>query len=151
MDSTQRATQCPTLQTMVFTAALLRPHLPPPRPAGRSALTAAPSLPCPGSMNTAPSPSIRHREPGGGALCSPFRQGGSGYEPGAGTRAATALTVDSHLLQGASGDSAQVDYEVLVPAGAVVFIHSNSGTLSAEHLTGDVSVEGAAPRSTCGG
>jgi len=54
------------------------------------------------------------------------------------------ITVESHLLQGATGDSAQVDYEVLVPAGAVVSIHSNSGTLSAEHLTGDVSVEGAA-------
>ena len=54
------------------------------------------------------------------------------------------ITVESHLLQGATGETAQVDYEVLVPAGAVVFIHSNSGTLSAEHLTGDVSVEGAA-------
>jgi DUF4097 and DUF4098 domain-containing protein YvlB len=54
------------------------------------------------------------------------------------------ITVESHLLQGATSDNAQVDYEVLVPAGSVVFIHSNSGTLSAEHLTGDVSVEGAA-------
>lgn len=53
------------------------------------------------------------------------------------------ISVESHLLQGATGDAAQVDYEILVPAGAVLSIHSNSGTLSAEHLTGDVSVEGA--------
>jgi DUF4097 and DUF4098 domain-containing protein YvlB len=53
------------------------------------------------------------------------------------------ITIESHLLQGATGDTAQVDYEVLVPAGSILFIHSNSGTLSAEHLTGDVSIEGA--------
>ena len=54
------------------------------------------------------------------------------------------ITVESHLLQGASGEQGRVDYELLVPAGSVISIHSNSGTLSAEHLTGDVSVDGAA-------
>jgi hypothetical protein len=53
------------------------------------------------------------------------------------------ITVESHLLQGATGEQGQVDYELLVPPGSVIFIHSNSGVLSAEHLTGDVSVEGA--------
>ncbi len=54
------------------------------------------------------------------------------------------IEVESHLLAGASADSGQVEYEVLLPAGANVMIHSNSGMLSAENLHGDISVEGAA-------
>jgi DUF4097 and DUF4098 domain-containing protein YvlB len=54
------------------------------------------------------------------------------------------ITVESHLLQGSNGDTDQVDYEILLPAGSNVMIHSNSGLLSAENLRGDISVEGSA-------
>ena len=54
------------------------------------------------------------------------------------------ITVETHLLKSATGDLGQVDYELLVPVNSVVIIHSNSGTLSADHLGGDLSVEGAA-------
>lgn len=54
------------------------------------------------------------------------------------------ITVESHLLAGANSEAGQVDYEVLLPAGSNVMIHSNTGTLSAENLRGDISVEGSA-------
>jgi DUF4097 and DUF4098 domain-containing protein YvlB len=54
------------------------------------------------------------------------------------------ITVESHLLAGANADLGQVEYEVLLPAGSNVMIHSNTGSLSAENLDGDISVEGAA-------
>jgi DUF4097 and DUF4098 domain-containing protein YvlB len=54
------------------------------------------------------------------------------------------ISVESHLLQGANSDSGQVEYELLIPAESALMIHSNSGTLSAENLRGDISAEGAA-------
>jgi len=54
------------------------------------------------------------------------------------------IEVESHLLPGANADLGEVEYVVLLPAGSNVMIHSNSGTLSAENLHGDISVEGAA-------
>ncbi len=64
--------------------------------------------------------------------------------PGPGNQSDDRIMVESHLLPGANSDAGQVDYELLVPAGSAIMIHSNSGTLSAENLRGDVSVEGAA-------
>jgi len=49
----------------------------------------------------------------------------------------------SHLLAGADAQSGRVDYEILAPADASVTLHSSSGTLHAEKLQGDVSLEGA--------
>ena len=54
------------------------------------------------------------------------------------------ITVESHLLPGANSEVGEVEYEVLLPAGSNVMIHSNTGTLSAENLHGDISIEGAA-------
>ncbi len=54
------------------------------------------------------------------------------------------IMVESHLLQGANSDTGQVDYELLVPAGSAIMIHSNSGSLSAENLRGDITAEGTA-------
>jgi DUF4097 and DUF4098 domain-containing protein YvlB len=48
----------------------------------------------------------------------------------------------SHLLPGADAESGQVDYEILVPADASITLHSSTGTLHAEKLHGDVSLEG---------
>jgi DUF4097 and DUF4098 domain-containing protein YvlB len=53
------------------------------------------------------------------------------------------VDIQSHLLAGADADSGRVDYEVLVPADASVTLHSSSGSLRAEKLRGDVSLEGA--------
>src|SRR6202142_4548381 len=52
------------------------------------------------------------------------------------------VDIQSHLLAGADADSGRVDYEVLVPADASVTLHSNTGSLRAEKLHGDVSLEG---------
>lgn len=49
----------------------------------------------------------------------------------------------SHLLPGANADSGRVDYDVIVPADASLSLHSTTGTLHAEKLRGDVTVEGA--------
>ncbi len=54
------------------------------------------------------------------------------------------VEIQSHLLPGADADSGRVDYEILVPADASVTLHSNTGTLHAEKLHGDVTLEGAA-------
>jgi DUF4097 and DUF4098 domain-containing protein YvlB len=53
------------------------------------------------------------------------------------------VDIVSHLLPGADADSGRVDYEVLVPADASVNLHSATGTLRAEKLHGDMTVEGA--------
>jgi DUF4097 and DUF4098 domain-containing protein YvlB len=53
------------------------------------------------------------------------------------------VDIQSHLLAGADADSGRVDYEVLVPADASVTLHSSAGSLRAEKLHGDVSLEGA--------
>jgi DUF4097 and DUF4098 domain-containing protein YvlB len=53
------------------------------------------------------------------------------------------VDVASHLLPGADQHSGQVDYEVLVPADATLNLRSSTGPLSAEHLDGDLTLEGA--------
>src|ERR1700685_564435 len=53
------------------------------------------------------------------------------------------VDIQSHLLAGADSESGRVDYEVLVPADASITLHSSTGSLRAEKLHGDVSLEGA--------
>jgi DUF4097 and DUF4098 domain-containing protein YvlB len=55
------------------------------------------------------------------------------------------IDLTSHLLSGATADSARVDYELLVPTDASVVLRSNDGVLRAEGLRGDVILEGANP------
>jgi DUF4097 and DUF4098 domain-containing protein YvlB len=52
------------------------------------------------------------------------------------------VDIQSHLLPGADSESGRVDYEVLVPADASITLHSSTGSLRAEKLHGDVSLEG---------
>ncbi|HXO34855.1 MAG TPA: DUF4097 family beta strand repeat-containing protein [Candidatus Acidoferrales bacterium] len=52
------------------------------------------------------------------------------------------VDIQSHLLPGADASSGRVDYEILVPADTSVTLHSSTGTLHAEKLRGDVSLEG---------
>jgi len=54
------------------------------------------------------------------------------------------VEVQSRLLAGADAQSGRVEYEILAPADASITMHSSSGTLRAEKLHGDVSLEGAA-------
>jgi DUF4097 and DUF4098 domain-containing protein YvlB len=54
------------------------------------------------------------------------------------------VEIESHLLPGADAQSGRVDYDILAPADASITLHSSSGTLHAEKLHGDVSLEGAA-------
>jgi DUF4097 and DUF4098 domain-containing protein YvlB len=53
------------------------------------------------------------------------------------------VDIQSHLLPGADGQSGRVDYELLIPADASISLHSSNGSLYAERLHGDVSLEGA--------
>jgi DUF4097 and DUF4098 domain-containing protein YvlB len=53
------------------------------------------------------------------------------------------VTVFSHLLEGADGDTGRVDYEVVVPADASVTLHSTTGPLHVEKIHGDVILEGS--------
>jgi DUF4097 and DUF4098 domain-containing protein YvlB len=53
------------------------------------------------------------------------------------------VDIQSHLLAGADAESGRVDYQVLVPPDASITLHSSSGSLYAEKLHGDVSLEGA--------
>lgn len=48
----------------------------------------------------------------------------------------------SHLFDGADQQTGRIDYEVLVPPDATLSLHSSNGPLSAEHLQGDLSLEG---------
>jgi DUF4097 and DUF4098 domain-containing protein YvlB len=52
------------------------------------------------------------------------------------------IEIASHLLPGSSQETGQVDYELLIPPGATVSLHSSTGPLSAEHLQGDLTLEG---------
>jgi DUF4097 and DUF4098 domain-containing protein YvlB len=52
------------------------------------------------------------------------------------------VDIQSHLLAGSDSDSGRVDYEILVPPDASITLHSNTGSLYAEKLHGDVSLEG---------
>jgi len=53
------------------------------------------------------------------------------------------VEVQSHLLPGADEQTGRVDYEILAPADASITLHSSTGTLHAERLHGDLSLEGA--------
>jgi DUF4097 and DUF4098 domain-containing protein YvlB len=53
------------------------------------------------------------------------------------------VDIQSHLLAGADAESGRVDYEVLIPADASITLRSSAGSLRAEKLHGDVSLEGA--------
>jgi len=53
------------------------------------------------------------------------------------------VEIQSHLLPGGDPQSGRVDYEILVPADASVTLHSSTGSLHAEKLHGDVTLEGA--------
>jgi DUF4097 and DUF4098 domain-containing protein YvlB len=53
------------------------------------------------------------------------------------------VDIQSHLLAGADAESGRVDYEVYIPADASITLRSSTGTLRAEKLHGDVSMEGA--------
>ena len=59
------------------------------------------------------------------------------------TQSGDRVDILSHLLPGATSESGRVDYDVLVPSGASVTLHSTTGPLHAEKLSGDVSLEGA--------
>ena len=59
------------------------------------------------------------------------------------TQSANRVDIQSHLLPGADSDSGRVDYELLVPADASLTLQSTSGTLHAEGLHGDMTLEGA--------
>jgi len=52
------------------------------------------------------------------------------------------IEIASHLLQGATEKTGQVNYELLIPADATLSLHSSTGPLSAEHLQGDLTFEG---------
>jgi DUF4097 and DUF4098 domain-containing protein YvlB len=53
------------------------------------------------------------------------------------------IDIASHVLQGSGPQAGEVDYELLIPAGATVNLHSTTGPLSAERLQGDITLEGA--------
>jgi len=53
------------------------------------------------------------------------------------------VDIQSHLLPGADADSGRVDYEIWVPADASITLHCSDGSLRAEKLHGDVTLEGA--------
>jgi len=52
------------------------------------------------------------------------------------------IQIASHLLPGATEQTGQVDYEVLIPPDATVSVHSSTGPLSAERLQGHLTLEG---------
>jgi len=54
------------------------------------------------------------------------------------------VEIQSHLLAGADAQSGRVDYEIFAPADSSITLHSSSGTLEAERLHGDITLEGAA-------
>jgi len=53
------------------------------------------------------------------------------------------VSVLSHLLPGATPETGRVDYEILLPPNSTVSIHSATGPVHIEKLSGDVSLEGA--------
>ncbi len=59
------------------------------------------------------------------------------------TQTGNRVDIQSHLLSGADPDSGRVDYVVYVPADASVTLHCSTGSLEAEKLHGDVTLEGA--------
>ncbi|HKU28492.1 MAG TPA: DUF4097 family beta strand repeat-containing protein [Candidatus Sulfotelmatobacter sp.] len=53
------------------------------------------------------------------------------------------IELQSHLLPGADSQSGRITYEILVPPDTSLALHSSYGTLSAEKIRGDVTLEGA--------
>ena len=53
------------------------------------------------------------------------------------------VEIESRLLPGSDAQSGRIDYEILAPADASVTLRSSAGSLHAEKLHGDVSLEGA--------
>ena len=53
------------------------------------------------------------------------------------------IDIASHLLQGSDQQTGRVDYELTIPADATLNLRSSTGPLSAEHLHGDLTMEGA--------
>jgi DUF4097 and DUF4098 domain-containing protein YvlB len=53
------------------------------------------------------------------------------------------IAIASHVLQGAGQQAGHIDYELFIPVGATLSLHSVTGTLSAERLQGDITLEGA--------
>jgi|HubBroStandDraft_6_1064221.scaffolds.fasta_scaffold203873_1 hypothetical protein len=53
------------------------------------------------------------------------------------------IEIASHLLQGSDQQTGRVDYELTIPADATLNLRSSTGPLSAEHLHGDLTMEGA--------
>ena len=52
------------------------------------------------------------------------------------------IEIASHVLQGTGQQTGEVDYELLIPAGATLSLHSSTGSLTAERLQGDITLEG---------
>jgi putative adhesin len=52
------------------------------------------------------------------------------------------IEIASHLLQGAGQSTGQVDYELVIPPDATLNLHSSTGPLSVERMTGDLTLEG---------
>jgi DUF4097 and DUF4098 domain-containing protein YvlB len=52
------------------------------------------------------------------------------------------VDIQSHLLPGADAQSGRVQYEILVPPDSSITLRSSTGSLHAEKLHGDVSLEG---------
>jgi DUF4097 and DUF4098 domain-containing protein YvlB len=59
------------------------------------------------------------------------------------TQAGNRVEIQSHLLPGADPDSGRIDYEIFAPADASITLHSSTGTLHAEKLHGDMTLEGS--------
>lgn len=53
------------------------------------------------------------------------------------------INIASHVLKGGVQQMGEVDYELLIPTGATISLHSSNGPLSAERLQGDLTLEGA--------
>jgi DUF4097 and DUF4098 domain-containing protein YvlB len=58
------------------------------------------------------------------------------------TQSGDRIVLKSQLLDGANATTGRVDYEVQVPSGTSVSLHSVDGPVLAEQLEGDVTVEG---------
>ena len=52
------------------------------------------------------------------------------------------IDIVSHLLQGADQNTGMIEYQVVVPSDASLSIHGDNGTIHAEKLHGDISIEG---------
>ena len=53
------------------------------------------------------------------------------------------IDIASHVLERGGEQNGEVDYELLIPPGSTLSLHSSTGPLSAEHLQGDITLEGA--------